>query len=107
MTDDLLEKRKSYYSKEAISNLVLEMINYYKVDNKEIIINHLFDNGFINNSILDILNEHKIEKCHAVIKKGRCNNKILHRGSKFCNYHISLPSQTTIEEHNNVKKLNT
>jgi len=110
------EKRKSFFSKDSISTIITETIEYINVANnqtvdyiqidKEQLAKHLLKDKKINETIYDVLVDYKVETCHAIVQKkgkNRCSNPAK-KGQHFCNYHINNPPDITIEDHKRTSK---
>lgn len=100
---------KSYFSKVAISNVIEEVIRYfdeqnkntdgYKTVSKEKLGAYLVSKNKINEATYDILTDYNRDfgKCHALIKKGQCNNPITKVNCIFCTYHSKNQPEKCIE----------
>ena len=112
-------KRKSFFSKDAISIIISEVIKFidqinestegYLSTDKEELANYLLENECINETIYDTLVDYKIDNCHAMIQKkgkNRCSNPAK-KGHQFCNFHINNPPDLTIEDSKRLEKLKT
>jgi hypothetical protein len=111
-------KRKSYFSKTAISTVIEEVLRYIENENKEVkgfvkptkqkTAMYLIKQQKINEAIFNELTEEMTNvgsnNCIALVKKGRCSNTVCsQRGSKFCSFHTANPPEITWEDYMHAK----
>jgi len=114
-----MSKKKSFFSKDSIANIISEVIDFvssingevnnFVVVDKEELAKHLLENEIINESIYDIVVDYTSEACHAMIqKKGkiRCSNPVK-KGGIFCNFHTNHVPDITWEDAKRLEKVQT
>jgi hypothetical protein len=94
-------KKKSYFSKNSICEIINEIISNSGSLKKEELALHLLNKDLINKKIYNELTNYTNEQCNALVKNGRCNNPSKENG--MCSLHLHNPPDLTWKEYIKVK----